>query len=163
MDHTTTLTQHINAPADSVWAVVTDIPGSAATLSGVESIQMLTEGPYVVGTRWKETRTMMGRSETVEMWVAQCEVPTKARGGSTTVKALQGGADYTSRFALTERDGGTDLTLTFGAELVNPTRFSRIMLTVFGPLGMRITRKALAKDLAEIAAMAESLYKAESL
>ncbi len=31
------------------------------------------------------------------------------------------------------------------------------MLTVFGPLGMRITRKALAKDLADIAAKAESL------
>ncbi len=157
MDHKTTLTQHIKAPADSVWKVVADIPGSAATLSGVESIQMLTDGPYAVGTRWKETRTMLGRSETVEMWVSQAEAPTSGRGGSTTVKALQGGADYTSRFALAERDGGTDLTLTFGAEVIKPTRFSRIMLAVFGPLGMRITRKALTKDLADIAAKAESL------
>ncbi|MGY3319864.1 SRPBCC family protein [Arthrobacter sp. H-02-3] len=157
MDHKTTLTQHIKAPADSVWAVVSDIPASAATLSGVDAIQMLTDGPYAVGTRWKETRTMMGRSETVEMWVSQCEAPSNGRGGGTTVKALQGGADYTSRFSLAERDGGTDLTLTFGAELASPTRFSKIMLTVFGPLGMRITRKALAKDLAEIAAKAESL------
>ena len=155
MDHKTTLTQHINAPADSVWAVVSDIPGSAATLSGVDSIQMLTDGPYAVGTRWKETRTMMGRAETVEMWVSQSEAPSNGRGGSTTVKALQGGADYTTRFALAERGGGTDLTLTFGAEVIKPTRFSRIMLTVFGPLGMRITRKALAKDLADIAAKAE--------
>jgi hypothetical protein len=30
-------------------------------------------------------------------------------------------------------------------------------MAVFGKLGMRITRKALAKDLAEIAAKAESL------
>ena len=156
MDHKTTLTQHIKAPADAVWAVVSDIPGSAATLSGVDSIQMLTDGPYAVGTRWKETRTMMGRAETVEMWVSQSEAPSNGRGGSTTVKALQGGTDYTSRFALTERGGGTDLTLTFGAEVIKPTRFSRIMLTVFGPLGMRITRKALAKDLADIAAKAES-------
>ncbi|WP_223980806.1 SRPBCC family protein [Arthrobacter sp. NicSoilB8] len=157
MDHKTTLTQHINAPADSVWAVVSDIPGSAATLSGVDSIQMLTDGPYDVGTRWKETRTLMGRSETVEMWVSQCTAPSPGRTGSTTVKALQGGADYTSRFALAERDGGTDLTLTFAAELTSPTRLSRVMLAVLGPLGMRITRKALSKDLAEIAAKAESL------
>ncbi|MFF2245418.1 SRPBCC family protein [Arthrobacter sp. NPDC058130] len=157
MDHKTTLTQHINAPVDSVWAVVSDIPGSAGTLSGVDAIQMLTDGPYAVGTRWKETRTMMGRSETVEMWVSQCEPPSPGRAGGTTVKALQGGADYTSRFALAERDGGTDLTLTFGAEIIKPTRFSRIMLAVFGPLGMRITRKALTKDLAEIGAKAESL------
>ena len=99
---------------------------------------------------------MMGRAETVEMWVSQSEPPSNGRGGSTTVKALQGGTDYTSRFALAERGGGTDLTLTFGAEVIKPTRFSRIMLTVFGPLGMRITRKALAKDLADIAAKAES-------
>lgn len=155
MNHKTTLTQHINAPTDAVWAVVSDIPGSAATLSGVESIQMLTDGPYAVGTRWKEIRTMMGRAETVEMWVARSEAPSNGRAGSTTVKALQGGADYTTRFALAERGGGTDLTLTFGAEVIKPTRFSRIMLTVFGPLGMRITRKALAKDLADIAAKAE--------
>jgi carbon monoxide dehydrogenase subunit G len=157
MDHKTSLTQHINAPADKVWAVVSDIPGSAATLSAIDSIQMLTEGPYAEGTRWKETRTMMGRSETVELWVAQSEPPSPGRGGSTTVKARQGGADYTSRFALAERDGGTDLTLTFGAEVVNPTRLSKTMMAVFGPIGMRIARKALAKDLAEIAAKAESL------
>ncbi|WP_211879670.1 SRPBCC family protein [Pseudarthrobacter albicanus] len=166
MDHKTSLTQHIKAPADRVWAVVSDIPGSAATLSAIDSVQMLTAGPYAEGTRWKETRTMMGRSETVELWVAQCEPPSAGRdggarggttGGSTTVKARQAGADYTSRFALAERDGGTDLTLTFGAEVIKPTRLSRIMMAVFGPIGMRITRKALARDLAEIAAKAESL------
>ncbi|MCB5292710.1 SRPBCC family protein [Arthrobacter sp. SO3] len=152
MDHTTSLTQHVNASSDKVWAVVSDIPGSAATLSGIDSIQMLSEGPYGEGTRWKETRKMMGRSETVEMWVAQADPP---RG--TTVKARQGSADYTTRFTLADRDGGTDLTLTFGAEMVNPSRMSRLALALFGKLGMLITRKALAKDLTEIAAKAESL------
>jgi carbon monoxide dehydrogenase subunit G len=160
MDHKTSLTQHINAPADKVWAVISDIPGSAATLSGIDSVQMLTEGPYAEGTRWKETRTMMGRAETVEMSVAQSQPPSPRGGGtpgSTTIKAMQGGADYTSRFALADRDGGTDLTLTFSAEVLKPTRFSKVMMAVFGPIGMRITRRALAKDLAEIAAKAESL------
>jgi hypothetical protein len=113
---------------------------------------MVSEGPYGEGTRWKETRSMMGRRETVEMWVSQADPPR-----STTVKALQGGADYTSRFTLAERDGGTDLTLTFGAEVLKPTVLSRIMMALFGRVGMSITRKALAKDLAEIAAKAESL------
>jgi carbon monoxide dehydrogenase subunit G len=152
MDHTTSLTQHIHASPEKVWSVISDIPGSAATLSGVESVQMLSEGPYGEGTRWKETRTMMGRSETVEMWVAQADPPR-----STTVKALQGGADYTSRFSLSERDGGTDLTLTFGADIVKPTLFSRVTMALFGRIGMSMTRKALSKDLAEIAAKAESL------
>jgi len=152
MDHTTSLTQHIHASPETVWSVISDIPGSPATLSGVDSVQMLSDGPYAEGTRWKETRTMMGRSETVEMWVAQADPPR-----STTVKALQGGADYTSRFSLAERDGGTDLTLTFGADVVKPTLVSKITMALFGKIGMSMTRKALSKDLAEIAAKAESL------
>jgi carbon monoxide dehydrogenase subunit G len=152
MDHTTSLTQHIHASPEKVWSVISDIPASPATLSGVDSVQMLSDGPYGEGTRWKETRTMMGRSETVEMWVAQADPPR-----STTVKALQGGADYTSRFSLAERDGGTDLTLTFGADVVKPTMLSRITMALFGKIGMSMTRKALSKDLAEIAAKAESL------
>ncbi|CAN7477191.1 carbon monoxide dehydrogenase [Arthrobacter sp. Leaf337] len=157
MDHKTTLTRHVNARPDKVWAVISDIPGSAATLSGVDSVQMLSEGGYGEGTRWKETRTMMGRAETVEMWVSQAEPPSSARAGTTTVKALQGGADYTTRFILAERDGGTDLTLTFGAQVVKPTVLSKVMMALFGKIGMSITRKALAKDLADIAAKAESL------
>ncbi|WP_028281213.1 SRPBCC family protein [Arthrobacter sp. H5] len=152
MDQKISLTQHINAPADKVWAVISDIPGSAATLSGIESVQMLSDGPYGEGTRWKETRTMMGRSETVEMWVSQADPPR-----STTVKALQDGANYTSRMTLADRDGGTDLTMTFGADMINPSRMNKLTMALFGKLGMRITRKAFAKDLAEIAAKAESL------
>ncbi|MFJ4029117.1 SRPBCC family protein [Paenarthrobacter sp. NPDC089989] len=152
MDHTTSLTQHVNASPEKVWAVISDIPGSAGTISGIDAIQMLTDGPYSEGTRWKETRTMMGRQETVEMWVSQTDPPR-----STTVKALQSGADYTTRFALSERDGGTDITLTFGAEVIKPTLLSRITMALFGKIGMSVTRKALAKDLAEIAAKAESL------
>lgn len=152
MDSSTSLTQHINASPEKVWSVISDIPGSAATLSGVQSVQMLSDGAYGKGTRWKETRTMMGRSETVEMWVEQADPPR-----STTVKALQNGADYTTRFTLAKRNGGTDLTLTFGAQVVKPNLLSRIMLALFGKIGMKMTRKALAKDLADIAARAESL------
>lgn len=152
MEHNTTITHHIKAGPEKVWAVISDIPGSAGALSAIDSIQMLTDGPYGPGTRWKETRTMMGRRETVDMWVAQADPPR-----STTVKASQGGADYTTRFTLQERDGGTDLTLDFRAELVKPTALSRIMMALFGGIGMNMTRKALRKDLAEIAAKAESL------
>ena len=152
MEQTTTLTQHIAASPEKVWSVITDIHGSAATLSGVEAVQLLTDGPYGAGTRWKETRKMLGRTETVEMWVDRVDAPR-----STVVKAQQGGADYTTRFALAPRDGGTDLTLTFGAEMPKPTAAMRVMMSLFGKLGLAATRKAFAKDLAEIAAKAESL------
>jgi carbon monoxide dehydrogenase subunit G len=151
-EHRTSLTRQVNAPVESVWAVLTDIPGSAQTLSGITRIEMLTEGPYDVGTRWRETRTMMGKAETVEMWVSEV-VPLR----STTIKALQGGADYTTVFALAPVGSGTLLTMTFGAQIVDSTTAARIMMGLFGKIGLSITRKALAKDLADIAAKAESL------
>ena len=152
MDHSISLSQHIHASPEKVWSVITDIPGSATTLSGVESVQLLTDGPYGEGTRWKETRKMMGKSETVEMWVAEAEPPR-----STTVKAVQGGADYSTLFTLAPRDGGTDLSVTFGGEMHKPTAATRIMMAIFGKMAMAATRKALRKDLAEIAAKAESI------
>ncbi|TLM84645.1 SRPBCC family protein [Pseudarthrobacter sp. NamE5] len=152
MDHSTSLTRHIQAPPEKVWSVITDIPGSPATLSGVASVQLLTDGPYREGTRWKETRKMMGRSETVEMWVAEAEP-----NSSITVKANQGGADYTTHFSLVPKDGGTDLSLTLGAKVLKPTVGSRLLMLLFGRMGMAATRKALTKDLTEIAAKAESL------
>jgi carbon monoxide dehydrogenase subunit G len=150
--HSTVLVRRIDAPVESVWAVLTDIPGSAQTLSGITRVEMLTEGPYDAGTRWRETRTMMGKSETVEMWVSEV-VPLR----STTIKALQGGADYTTVFALAPVGSGTLLTMTFGAQIVDSTTAARIMMGLFGKIGLSITRKALAKDLADIAAKAESL------
>jgi carbon monoxide dehydrogenase subunit G len=152
MDHSTTLSQHVNASREKVWAVISDIPGSARTLSAVKSIQVLSEETYGEGTRWKETRAMMGREETVEMQVSQSDPPR-----ITTVVARQGGTDYTTRFTLEERDGGTGLTVFFGAAMSKPTFLSKIMMAAFGKTGMSVIRKALAKDLAEIAAKAESL------
>lgn len=157
MDHETSLTHHVSAAPDAVWAVISDIPGSAATLSSIEAVRMLTDGPYAAGTRWEETRKMLGRRETIEMWVADADPPAPGQGGRTTVQAQSGGADYTTRFVLTPRDSGTDVTVTFGADMANPSRLNKVMMAVLGPVGMRITRKALAKDLAEIAAKAESL------
>jgi len=151
MDQSLSLTQHIHASPERVWAVITDIRNAPGTLSGVEAVQLLTGGAYAVGTRWKETRKMFGRSETVEMWVDSAEPPR-----TTTVKAAQGGAAYSTRFSLANRDGGTDLTLTFGAKLSKPTAATRVLAAVFGRLGMAASGKALAKDLADIAAKAES-------
>ena len=99
---------------------------------------------------------MMGRPKP---WKCGCPRRSRRRdrAGSTTVKALQGGADYTTRFTLgraRRRDGPlADLRRRGGQ--AHPAERDR--LAVFGKIGMSMTRKALAKDLAEIAAKAESL------
>ena len=119
MVHSTSLTQHIHATPEKVWAVISDIPGSAATLSGIDAVQMLSDGPYGEGTRWKETRTMMGRAETVEVWVAQADPPRH-----NVVKALQGRADSQARFSLARGGAGT---------AAGPTRAPRSWLSTRTP------------------------------
>ena len=154
MEHSTRLSEHVNASPEKVWEVLTNVPEAPETLSGVTRVEMLSDGPYGVGTRWKETRTMAGRAETVEMWVAEAE-PLR----STTIKAAQGGADYTTRFTLAPRDGGTELAVDFSAEVSRPSAATKVMTALFGRIGMAMTRKALAKDLAEIKAKAESIQR----
>lgn len=150
MPHHMQLVEHAKAPADAVWAVLVDIEGAEATLSGVTRIEVLTPGEYAPGFRWRETRKLMGREETEEMWVATADAP-----HSTTVRSDSGGAAYTTRFTLTPVAGGTDVTMFFGAEVTKPSVISRLMMAMFGRLGMRLLRKALQRDLREIAAKAE--------
>ncbi len=62
------VTRHVNAPADTVWQVLTDLDNAADTLSGVIRIERLAGEGYAVGTKWRETRKMMGKEATEDMW-----------------------------------------------------------------------------------------------
>lgn len=51
IENSVRLHHHVNAPLDVVWSIITDIPNAARSLSGVDAVEMLTEGPYRPGTR----------------------------------------------------------------------------------------------------------------
>ncbi|EMY34559.1 hypothetical protein D477_009133 [Arthrobacter crystallopoietes BAB-32] len=150
MAHQLELARYIDAPAEVVWDVLTDIGRADSTLSGVDSVEILTPGAYREGFRWRETRKMLGKAATEEMWVTEVQP-----GQSTVVKAASGGADYTTRFTLTPSGDGTELRMFFGAELQNPGWPARLAMAVFGKLGISAARKAMQQDLYDIAAAAE--------
>ena len=56
--HRIDLERLVQARVERVWEVLTDVAHADQTLSGVE---LITEGPYRVGTRWRETRRMFGK------------------------------------------------------------------------------------------------------
>lgn len=147
-----TVSRVITASPERVWAVLTDLDHAAQTLSGVTSVQLMTDGPYAVGTRWRETRTMLGRSATEEMWVAECD-PLRR----TEVRAESGGAQFVTTFTLEPRDNGTrtELTMRFAADASAVSGLQSMMMKVLGPLAARATQKALEQDLTDIAAAAE--------
>ena len=67
------MSRTIDAPVGAVWAVVTDLDNAESVLSGVEKLERLDSTKYEVGTRWRETRVLFGKSSTEEMWVTEID------------------------------------------------------------------------------------------
>ena len=151
-DHQVQVQREIAASPETVWGVITDLHHAAETLSGVTRVEVLTDGPYAVGTRWRETRKMMGKEETQEMYVTELEAPIR-----TTVEAESGGVHYVSTFTLTPAASGTHLLMTFGGEQPDPSGVQKLAWTVFGRLGLRMARKVMVQDLDDIARRAEGI------
>ena len=141
--------RHVAAPVERVWALATDLEDSPGVIDGIEAVEVLTPGPFGVGTRWRETRRVFGRSATEEMTVTAVE-PHR----SYQVEASGPGVTYVSGFAFAPAaDGGTDVAATFGGR---PTsRVGRVLGAVTAPLARRAIGKALAQDLEDIATAAE--------
>jgi len=143
------VTRVISAPASQVWNVVTDLANSAEVLSQVAAVQVLSDGDFGVGTRWRETRRMFGNEATVEMEVAAVDP-----GQWYDVVAEDQSATYRSRIELSEQGETTVLTMTFSAE--GRGAVGRALGALTGPLTRGPTEKLLRGDLADIAAAAEA-------
>lgn len=143
--HEVRVSRIVAASPEAVWGVITDLAAVPETLSAVTAVEVLTDGPYDVGTRWRETRTMLGRGETQEMWVTAAEPARR-----TVVEAGSGSAHYATTFTLSPAGNGTRVDVVFAARTVDPRWWQRLSWALFGRLGASMTRKALAKDLEEI-------------
>lgn len=152
--HRVELSRRIAAPPAAVWEVITDLAHAQERLSQITSLHVITAGPYALGTRWRETRRMMGASDIQELTVVAND-PLR----STTVESLDDGTRYTTVMTLESLDGAaaTLLTLTFAADVADPSRLQRLALRVVGPLGLKLTEKALRTELDDIASAAEAL------
>ncbi len=148
--------QHlVKADPDTTFRVFADIPNTATMIAGIDSIEMLSEGPVGIGTRWRETRIMMGKVATEEMWVTGFDPPR-----SYVVEAESHGTHYHSRYDFEPAEGGTRVTLRFEGR---PQSIAAKLMTIVGYLFMGQIRKMLAQDMADAAAHAESTRSAQSV
>lgn len=143
-----TVTRHVGAPVDRVWAVFTDLEHAPERLSGVKSVEMLSEGSFGVGTRWRETRVMYGKEASEEMTIAESEPPHRY-----VATAESHGARYRSVFEFSPAGERTEVRMTFSGEPT--TTAMRIVGVVTMPLMRRSVSKALTKDLDDLAAACE--------
>jgi carbon monoxide dehydrogenase subunit G len=151
--HRAQVERTVQAHPQRVWDVLTDVAHADETLSGVTHVELLTEGPYGVGTRWRETRRMFGKETTEEMHVTAAEAPTR-----TVIEAGSRGVHYVTEFAVAPSDGDvTRLTMSFTAVQAAANPVQRTLGRLFGRLGAKAFEKVMAKDVEDIAARAERL------
>jgi carbon monoxide dehydrogenase subunit G len=142
--------QDVNAPADAVWTLITDIEHCPQFIAGIESVQMLSgDQEFGVGTRWRETRVMFGKSATEEMTVTAVEP-----GRSYETEAHHGKVIYTSRMTVEPNgDDASVLTMHFDAEASG--MLNKTLGAVVGKIMEGSTRKLMQQDLVDIAEAAE--------
>ena len=145
------VSRQIAATPETVWAVLTDLERAPTTLRDVTRVEVLAGDGYGVGTRWSETRRVMGREESQTMEVVQAVAPR-----STVVASEFGGVRYDTRFTLEPRDGGTRLEVAFGAERPGSTTLRRLLDAALAPAGVLLTRRMLRRDLEDLARAAEA-------
>ena len=139
----------INAPKAAVWNIITDWENAADRISGIEKIEIL-EKPEngLVGLKWRETRTMFGKTAVETMWITD-----EVEGQSYQTRAESHGSIYISHLGITGEDGNCTLTMGFDGTPV--TFVSKLMLGLMGWMFKSATLKAIQQDLDDIKAAAE--------
>ena len=141
--------RRVAAAQGPVWEALTDLGGMARMLSGVTKVEVLTEGGFGEGARWRETRRMFGKDATEEMWVTVSEPPERY-----VVEAESHGSHYISEWEL-RADGPTSTTVRMTFTAVPSGAVAGLFAKVLGGVGVRSVSKAIAKDLDDVAAWVE--------
>ena len=143
-------TKKVNASPERVWQIITDLEGSQRVITGIIDIERLDGGrTFGVGTRWRETRKMMGKTATEEMTVTAVDP-----GRSYHTRAGNSKVEYESTMFVLPSDGGAIVGMSFSGE--PKTTGGKIMAATIGRLFAGATRKMMVKDLEDIAAFAEA-------
>jgi hypothetical protein len=141
--------RRIAASQGAVWEALTDLRSMERVLSGVSKVEVLTDGVFGVGTRWRETRRMFGKDATEEMWVTASEPPERY-----VVEAESHGTRYVSEWLL-QADGPATATVRMTFTVVPTGGVTSLLAKALGRVGARAVSKAVAKDLDDVATAVE--------
>jgi len=134
----------VSAPVKEVFKAFSDLSKAADLIEGIQEIEVL-EGPAMmaVGTKWRETREMFGKTATEVMWVTELEVNKRY-----IVEAQSHGTTYRSEYVFKEKDGDTVVEMVFAGTPVSLV--SKILGTLMFPLFAGATKNALYQDMADL-------------
>jgi uncharacterized membrane protein len=144
------MTKRIEAPVETVFDVATDLEQAAKHIRGIERIELLTPGPIGKGTRWRETRRMMGREATETLEIVSFDRP-----HGYTVACDSCGCHFESsfRFMPHECDGATHVSLDVFTQA--RTWMAKLMSPVGDLMFGKTMRQCMDDDLEDIKRVAE--------
>ena len=144
-----TLKKSVNAPIDKVFNVFSDFSTAAERVKGIESVEILTDGPIAKGTRFTETRIMFGKSSTEEMEITEFELNKRY-----TVEADSCGAHFQTEFRF-EPNG-----VTTNVEMEMNTRNVTLLAKLMSPLGFLMAgtmKKMIETDMDQLKSYCEQV------
>lgn len=144
---TVTVSNRIAAPVHRVFQQFTDIESGTPHVSGIKKIEMLTPGHFRLGTRWRETRELLGVSDSAEM-----EVTSYERDRTYTITHHKAGVRIDTVFWFKPVGDETDVGLEFEIDTggLPPGLLTPINWAIAGKV-----RDVLGRDLADLKASLE--------
>ena len=146
---TVTVVNHIAAPVEEVFGVFTDLEHGAERVSNIQKIEVLTTGGFALGTRWRETREVMGHLDSAEMEVTAFE-----RNRTYTITHHKAGTRIDAVFTFEPSQTGTKVRIAFALDShgLPPGLLAPLMWASAGKV-----REVLGGDLADLKAAVEAL------
>ena len=139
----------IAVPAERAFAAMTDFANAPQRISGIKRVELLTDGPPRVGTRFRETRVMFGREATETMEVTRFD-----SGRSYELSAMSCGTLFRSEIRVDPAGPSScDLTMTFLA--MPQTVLAKIFALLFRGM-MKSCERAMRQDMEEMKRSLES-------
>ncbi len=138
----------IRATQQQVFDAISDLEHAADRITGIERVEVLTDGPMGVGTRWRETRVMFKKEHTEEMWVTEFDAPNGYR-----VNAESCGCLYDTAMTVTPDGEEIILEMSFTAK---PRTFAAKLMMPLTKVMAGSMRKMTQQDLEDIKNFVES-------
>jgi Polyketide cyclase / dehydrase and lipid transport len=143
-----TIRKHVEALREEAFVIASDFRNAAKNIGGIEELEVLTDGPIGVGTRFRETRVMFGKRSTEELEITEFNPPE-----GYTVEGDSCGAHFRAEYRFISDIAGTHIRVTFDfrpvtlmAKLMSP-----LALLMAGPM-----KKCIDADLEDLKTAAEA-------
>ncbi len=134
----------IEAPCETVFERATSFATMPEYISGVTEVEMLTEGPLAVGTRFREKRVIFGKEAVEELEVTAVEPGQMVELGCDSC-----GVRYRSRYTF-EQGARGQTKVSLHMESTPLSAGARFMGMVMSPLMKGTMRKLLENDMADL-------------